>query len=102
VQQPASNHSPVAMAVLVILVVAGGLLFYRMVDHLETMTRLMGRMTDEVSSIREEIVAMRVSMERMERHVGRLDSTVGQGARDIQRANPMNLMERMVPGGGSQ
>ena len=99
----ASNRSPLTAAVLLILAVAGGVLFYRMVGHLETMTRQMGRMTGEVASIHSEIAAMRVSMERMEGYLGRLDSTVGQGARDIQRVNPMNLMERMVPGApGSQ
>jgi hypothetical protein len=91
------------LAVLLILVVAGGVLFYRMVGQLETMTRLMGRMTDEVASIHNEMTAMRISMERMEGYLGRLDSTLGQGARDIQRVNPMNMMERMVPGApGSQ
>ena len=94
-----AKMGPLAATVAVLLVtVAGGTLFYRMVGHMETMTVLMGKMTDQVTSMSQEMTAIRVSMEKMEGHMERLGSTFGQGAQQMERVNPMRMMDRMLPG----
>lgn len=80
------------------VIVGGGLLFYRMVTHMETMTLLMGQMTGEVASIHTEMKTMRESMQKMEGHMERFGRTLGAGAREMERVNPMRMMEGMVPG----
>ena len=63
-----------------------------MVGYLETMTVLMGRLTDSVGAMQVEMQALRVSVQNMEQHMEQLDRTVGQGAREMQRLNPMQMM----------
>lgn len=82
--------------VLLLALVAGGLLFYRMVGYLETMSVLMGRLTDSVAAMHVEMEALRVSVQGMEQHMAELDRTVGQGAREMRRLNPLQMM---APGG---
>jgi hypothetical protein len=84
--------------VAVFVIVSGGLLFYRMVAHMETMTLLMGQMTGEVTSIHAEMKTMRESMQKMEGHMERIGRTVDVGAREMERINPMRMMEGIVPG----
>jgi hypothetical protein len=67
-----------------------------MVGYLETMTLLMGRMTDSVAAMHGEMEALRVSVQNMEQHMAELDRTVGQGTREMQRLNPLQMM---APGG---
>jgi hypothetical protein len=83
---------------LLLVMVAGGALFYRMVGQLEIMTVLMGKMTDQVASMSQDMTAIRASMEKMEGHMERLGSSFGQGAQQMERVNPMRMMERMRPG----
>jgi hypothetical protein len=83
---------------VVFVTVAGGVLFYRMVDHMGTMSDLMGKMTHQVSLMSQEMTAIRVSMEKMEGHMDRLGGTFGQGAQQMERVNPMRMMDRMLPG----
>ena len=85
----------VRTGVLLLALVAGGVLFFRMVGYLETMTLLMGRMTDSVAALHTEMEALRVSVQNMEQHMAQLDRTVGEGAREMQRLNPLQMM---VPG----
>jgi hypothetical protein len=85
-------------AAVLFVTVAGGALFYRMVGQLETMTVLMGKMTDQVASMSQEMTAIRVSMEKMEGHMERLGNSFGQGAQQMERVNPMRMMDRMLPG----
>jgi predicted LPLAT superfamily acyltransferase len=95
--QKASTTGPLLKtAVLLLALVAGGLLFYRMVGYLETMTLLMGRMADSVAAMHGEMEALRVSVQNMEQHMAELDRTVGQGTREMQRLNPLQMM---APGG---
>lgn len=82
--------------VLLLALVAGGLLFFRMVGYLETMTVLMGRMADSVAAMHVEMEALRVSVQNMEQHMAQLDQNVSQGAREMQRLNPLQMM---APGG---
>jgi len=89
-------QNAIRTGVLLLALVAGGLLFYRMLGYLETMTVLLGRMTDSVGAMAVEMEALRVSVQTMEQHMAQLDKTVGQGAREMQRLNPMQMM---VPGG---
>jgi hypothetical protein len=37
-------------------------------------------------------------MQQMEGHMQQLGATMGQGAREMQRVNPMRMMEGMSPG----
>ena len=89
-------QNAIRTGVLLLALVAGGLLFYRMVGYLETMTVLMGRMADSVAGMHVEMEELRISVQSMEQHMAQLDRTVGQGAREMQRINPMQMM---VPGG---
>jgi hypothetical protein len=77
------------LIVLLLALTAGGLMFYRMVEHMETMTVLMASMSDSMATMSADISAMRVSIEQ-------LDRTVGKGAREMQQLNPLQMM---VPGG---
>jgi len=81
---------------LLLALVAGGLLFYRMVGYMETMTLLMGRMADSVAAMHVEMEALRVSVQNMEQHMAQMDRTMGQGTREMQRLNPLQMM---APGG---
>jgi len=89
-------QNAIRTGVLLLALAAGGLLFYRMLGYLETMTVLLGRMTDSVGAMTVEMEALRVSVQTMEQHMAQLDKTVGQGAREMQRLNPLQMM---VPGG---
>lgn len=89
-------QNAIRTGILLLALVAGGLLFYRMVGYLETMTVLMGRMADSVAGMHVEMEQLRISVQSMEEHMAQLDRTVGQGAREMQRINPMQMM---VPGG---
>jgi hypothetical protein len=88
-------QNAIRTGVLLLALAAGGLLFYRMVGYLETMTGLMRRMADSVGAMNVEMQALRESVQTMEQHMAQLDKTVGQGAREMQRLNPMQMM---VPG----
>ena len=85
-------QSAIRTGILLLALVIGGLLFFRMVGYLETMTVLMGRLTDSVGAMQVEMQALRVSVQNMEQHMEQLDRTVGQGAREMQRLNPMQMM----------
>lgn len=74
--------------ILLLALAAGGLMFYRMLVQMETMTVLMGNMSESMASMSTDISAMRASMEQ-------LDRTVGKGAREMQQMNPLQMM---VPG----
>jgi cell division protein FtsB len=75
--------------ILLLALLAGGLMFNRMLVHMETMAVLMASMSESMASMSTDISAMRASMEQ-------LDRTVGKGAREMQQLNPMQMM---VPGG---
>jgi hypothetical protein len=77
------------LIILLLALTAGGVMFYRMVEHMETMTVLMASMSESMATMSADISAMRVSIEQ-------LDRTVGKGAREMQQLNPMQMM---VPGG---
>jgi hypothetical protein len=75
----------VRMLILLLALAAGGLMFNRMLVHMETMAALMASMSDSMASMSTDISAMRASMEQ-------LDRTVGKGAREMQQLNPMQMM----------
>ena len=70
---------------LLLALLAGGLMFYRMLVQMETMAVLMASMSESMASMSVDISAMRASMEQ-------LDRTVGKGAREMQQLNPMQMM----------
>ena len=85
------------LAVLLAML-AFGMLFYRVVASMEAITVSIGRISDDVASMSREMTAMRESMQRMDVHMEQLGATMGQGAREMQRVNPMRMMEGMTPG----
>jgi len=101
----------IAVLLLCTALAGGGLLFYRMVDHMERMTRLMGSISEsvagmahemgemgrEVKAMGGEMRAMRESMARMEGDIARLGGAVDQGAREMEKVNPMQMMDGFVP-----
>jgi methyl-accepting chemotaxis protein len=90
-----------AAAVLVALLatLVFGALFYRVVASMEAITVAIGRISDDVASMSREMTAMRESMQHMEGHMQQLGATMGQGAREMQRVNPLRMMEGLSPGG---
>ena len=71
--------------ILLMALLAGGLMFYRMLVQIETMAELMASMSESMVSMSTDISAMRASMEQ-------LDRTVGKGAREMQQLNPLQMM----------
>ena len=71
--------------ILLLALTAGGLMFYRMLVQMETMTVLMASMSESMATMSADISAMRASMEQ-------LDRTVGKGAREMQQMNPLQMM----------
>lgn len=98
VRNPARIWAVSGVFVVLLAMLAGGTLFYRMVGYLEAITVSMGRMSDDVASMSREMTTMRESMQKMEGHMDRLGATMGQGAREMQRVNPLRMMEGMPPG----
>ena len=98
VSNPGRIRSVTGVLVVRLTVLAFGVLFYRMVVSMETITVSVGRMSDDVASMSREMTVMRESMQKMEGHMEQLGATMGQGAREMQRVNPMRMMEGMSPG----
>ena len=71
--------------ILLMALLAGGLMFYRMLVQIETMAELMASMSESMVSMSTDISAMRASMEQ-------LDRTIGKGAREMQQLNPLQMM----------
>jgi methyl-accepting chemotaxis protein len=99
VRNPGRIRSVTGILVVLLTVLAFVALFYRMVVSMETITVSVGRISDDVASMSREMTAMRESMQKMEGHMQQLGTTMGQGAREMQRVNPMRMMEGMSPGG---
>jgi hypothetical protein len=97
-RDPARIRALSGMFVVLLAVLAFGTLFYRMVGYMESITVSIGRMSDDVASMSREMTAMRESMQKMESHMEQLGATMGQGAREMQRVNPLRMMEGMSPG----
>jgi hypothetical protein len=98
VRNPARIWAVSGVFVVLLVVLAGGTLFYRMVGYMEAITVSIGRMSDEVATMSREMTAMRESMQKMEGHMEQLGATMGQGAREMQRVNPLRMMDGMSPG----
>lgn len=90
-------------AVILAVVVAAGLLFYRMVANMETMTSVMvgmqkdiSGMNTEISSMNREIIEMRKSMQSMDENIGRWSKSMGMGQAvpQMDNFNPMNMMRQ--------
>lgn len=96
--KPAGIRSAFAILLVLLAMLAFGTFFYRMVVSMEAITVSVARMSDEVATMSREMTAMRESMQKMEGHMEQLGTTMGQGAREMQRVNPMRMMEGMTPG----
>jgi hypothetical protein len=97
-RNPAIIREVSGVLFVLLAMLAFGALFYRMVASMEAITVSVGRMSDDVASMSREMTAMRESMQKMEGHMEQLGTTMGQGAREMQRVNPMRMMEGMSPG----
>jgi hypothetical protein len=97
-------HKPVDMRTLSVALImlpallVFGALFYRMVVSMETITVAVASMNDEMVAISRDVAAMRESMQKMDAHMEQFGAAMGQGAREMQRVNPMRIMEGMNPG----
>jgi choline-glycine betaine transporter len=69
-RDPARIRALSGMFVVLLAVLAFGTLFYRMVGYMESITVSIGRMSDDVASM----------------------------SREMQRVNPLRMMEGMSPG----
>lgn len=104
-------HQKITIGLLAITLFFGGALFYRMVDHMATMTKLMGRIADDVSTMSQEITSMnrefssmhgevaavRESVEKMEGHIANMKQPFSQGPEQLKKVLPMPSMD-MFPG----
>ena len=95
---------------LVLLLRAGGgyfaLLMERMVTHMGQMTDQVARISGDVASMARSVEQMSGSVGEMQRvlsqmqdSVGRMDQTIHRGSEQIQRWNPMDMLQQAVPGG---
>jgi DNA anti-recombination protein RmuC len=98
VRNPARLRMVSGVLFVLLTALAFGALFYRMVAYMEAITVSVGHISDDVSSMSREMTAMRESMQKMEGHMEQLGTTMGQGAREMQRVNPLRMMEGMSPG----
>jgi DNA anti-recombination protein RmuC len=98
VRNPARIREVSGVLFVLLATLAFGVLFYRMVASMEAITVSVGRISDDVASMSREMTVMRESMQKMEGHMQQLGATMGQGAREMQRVNPMRMMEGMSPG----
>ena len=67
----------------------------RMTTSVETMAREVEQMDGRMETLVDEVTAMRQSMDRMGR-------VFQQGGAQLERMNPMRLMEGVAPGGGQR
>ena len=98
VRNPARIREVSGVLFVLLALLAFGVLFYRMVASMEAITVSVGRISDDVASMSREMTAMRESMQQMEGDMQQLGATMGQGAKEMQRVNPMRMMEGMSPG----
>lgn len=97
-RDPAGIRVAAGRFIVLLAVLAFGTLFYRMAANMEAITVSIGRISEDVSSMSREMTAMRESMQKMEGHMQQLGATMGQGAREMQRVNPLRMMEGLSPG----
>ena len=88
-----SKTSTMRDIVILLMLVAGGILFYRMVSHMETMTVVMTDMAKDVSSMSQDMSTMRKSMQSMDTSIGKFSGGVGQGVQKMEQFNPMQMMK---------
>jgi hypothetical protein len=96
--KPVDMRTLLAIGIVLPAMLVFGALFYRMVVSMETITVAVTSMNDEMAAISRDVAAMRESVQKMDAHMEQLGATMGQGAREMQRVNPMRIMEGMNPG----
>ncbi len=91
-----------------LLAVAGLAAMLGFVKVMDDMSAPMGRMTDSVEAMAADIKQMNVNMASMaaavagiRQSVDRMGRVVDQGGQQIERMNPMRVMEGLSPTGGS-
>jgi hypothetical protein len=67
----------------------------RMTDSVETMAREVEQMNGRMETLVGHVAEMRLSMDRMGR-------VFQQGGAQLERMNPMRIMEGVAPGGGQR
>jgi len=109
--------------VIYILVLLGGTAFMGMVKLMYDMTGHMARMTDQVALMSADMGRMRGQMEtlvqqvsgiresvqymgplaedvhEMRKNLGTMTGVIHRGGEQIERLNPMELMQQMIPPG---
>lgn len=81
-----------------------GKLMYDMVDYMGQMTTHVAAMSQDVAEMNTNMGSMAANMASMEQtlrqlryHMQRMDQTMHKGSEQIQRWNPMELLNQAVP-----
>ena len=90
---------------IVLLALAGGGVFaklmFDMTAQVASMAGSVGEMNGAVQAMAEDVERMANTMDALQNSMLRMDRTIHQGSEQLQRWNPMQMMEQAVPGGGS-
>ncbi len=89
---------------ILLLALAGGGFFaklmYDMTAQVTSMAGSVGEMNGAVQAMAEDVQRMANTMEALQNSMQRMDKTIHQGGEQLQRWNPMQMMEQAVPGAG--
>jgi hypothetical protein len=89
---------------ILLLALAGGGFFaklmYDMTAQVTSMAGSVGEMNGAVQAMARDVQRMATTMDALQTSMLRMDRTIHQGSEQLQRWNPMQMMEQAVPGSG--
>ena len=89
---------------ILLLALAGGGFFaklmYEMTSQVTSMAGSVGEMNGAVQAMARDVERMANTMDALQSSMLRMDKTIHQGSEQLQRWNPMQMMEQAVPSGG--
>lgn len=89
---------------VLLLALAGGGFFaklmYDMTAQVTAMAASVGEMNGAVQAMAVDVRRMADTMDALQGSMQRMDQTIHKGSEQIERWNPMQMMEQAVPGGG--
>ena len=89
---------------ILLLALAGGGLFaklmYDMTAQVTSMAGSVGEMNGAVQAMAQDVQRMANTMDALQNSMLRVDRTIHQGSEQLQRWNPMQMMEQGAPSGG--
>lgn len=87
---------------LLLVALAGGVFFaklmYDMTGQVAKMAGSVAEMNGAVQAMAQDVERMANTMDALQNSMLRMDQTIHQGGEQLQRWNPMQMMEQAVPG----